>query len=128
MSEVNVVCAVSINKRGVFLARRKSGKSFAGFWEFPGGKVGNGESFYNALIRELREELGIESKIKSFIAQKPFFIEGNKYILHAYHVEFLDEPSFSTDHDMFERFPLEKLISVKICPNDVFILKDLVLE
>ncbi len=41
------------------LAQRPPGKAYAGYWEFPGGKVEPGESFDQALVRELQEELGI---------------------------------------------------------------------
>ena len=46
---------------GAFLlARRPAGKVYAGYWEFPGGKIEPGEPAERALARELREELGIE--------------------------------------------------------------------
>lgn len=45
----------------VLLAQRPEGKSLAGLWEFPGGKVEPGETPEAALIRELHEELGIET-------------------------------------------------------------------
>jgi 8-oxo-dGTP diphosphatase len=44
----------------VLIAKRPAGKAMAGLWEFPGGKVGPGETPEAALRRELREELGIE--------------------------------------------------------------------
>lgn len=53
-------CALVDADGRVLLAKRPQGRSFAGLWEFPGGKVEAGEVPEAALIRELREELGIE--------------------------------------------------------------------
>ena len=52
-------CALLDRKGRVLLAKRPEGRSLAGLWEFPGGKVEAGERPEDALIRELREELGI---------------------------------------------------------------------
>jgi len=58
---VEVVAAVIERGDGAFLlASRPAGKVYAGWWEFPGGKVENGETLQGALARELHEELGIE--------------------------------------------------------------------
>ena len=62
MKIVLVAAVALIDKDGrVLLAQRPEGKSLAGLWEFPGGKVEPGESPETALIRELHEELGIET-------------------------------------------------------------------
>jgi|SRR5215469_5478826 len=58
---VVVAAVVLVDSDGrVLLAQRPEGKAMAGLWEFPGGKVDPGETPENALIRELREELGID--------------------------------------------------------------------
>jgi 8-oxo-dGTP diphosphatase len=58
---VEVAAAVLERPDGSFLmARRPEGKAYAGWWEFPGGKLEAGESARQALARELREELGVE--------------------------------------------------------------------
>ena len=58
---VEVVAAVIERPDGSFLlAQRPAGKVYAGYWEFPGGKVEPGEPLADALARELHEELGIE--------------------------------------------------------------------
>ncbi|MGJ8611194.1 MAG: 8-oxo-dGTP diphosphatase MutT [Octadecabacter sp.] len=57
---VSAVALIDIDGR-VLLAQRPAGKSMAGLWEFPGGKVEQGETPEVALIRELQEELGIET-------------------------------------------------------------------
>jgi len=62
-SLILVVAAALVDADGrVLIAQRPEGKSMAGLWEFPGGKIEADESPDDALIRELREELGIAVK------------------------------------------------------------------
>jgi 8-oxo-dGTP diphosphatase len=58
---VDVAAAVILQADGQFLlARRPEGRAYAGYWEFPGGKIEAGEDARAALVRELHEELGID--------------------------------------------------------------------
>lgn len=58
-----VACALVDADGRVLIAQRPEGKQLAGLWEFPGGKVEPGETPEETLVRELQEELGIETKI-----------------------------------------------------------------
>ena len=60
----------------VLIAQRPEGKQLAGLWEFPGGKLEPGERPEEALIRELREELGVEVK--------PACLAPLTFVSHAY--------------------------------------------
>jgi 8-oxo-dGTP diphosphatase len=60
---VHVVAAALVDGGGrILIAQRPEGKNMAGLWEFPGGKIDAGETPEFALMRELREELGIETR------------------------------------------------------------------
>jgi 8-oxo-dGTP diphosphatase len=60
LTALHVVAGALYDERGrVLIAQRPPGKALAGRWEFPGGKVHEGEDAYTALSRELREELGV---------------------------------------------------------------------
>ncbi|MDD2795573.1 8-oxo-dGTP diphosphatase MutT [Acidocella sp.] len=72
-----VVAVALIDAQGrILLARRPEGKKMAGMWEFPGGKVEAGETPEAALVRELREELGIEAAASDLA---PFVFASHPY-------------------------------------------------
>jgi len=58
-----VACALVDADGRVLIAQRPEGKELAGLWEFPGGKIEPGETPEEAVVRELHEELGIETKV-----------------------------------------------------------------
>jgi 8-oxo-dGTP diphosphatase len=61
VSVVEVVAGALFDAEGrVLIAQRPPGKALAGRWEFPGGKLHDGEAPFDGLVRELREELGVE--------------------------------------------------------------------
>jgi len=55
-------CCILLKKNKILTTKRPADKPFSNYWEFPGGKLEKGESFYDAIIRELEEELGIKVK------------------------------------------------------------------
>ena len=67
MKSIVVSAGVVVERGRVLLTQRKSGSHLAGAWEFPGGKVEPGEDPRDALARELREELGIETTVGEIV-------------------------------------------------------------
>ena len=64
MKIVFVSSCILLKKNKILTTKRPAGKPFSNYWEFPGGKLERGESSYDAIIRELEEELGIKVKSK----------------------------------------------------------------
>ena len=64
---VLVAAAVLVERGRVLLTQRKRGAHLEGLWEFPGGKVEEGEDPRDALARELREEIGIEADVGEIV-------------------------------------------------------------
>ncbi len=79
---VLVSAAALVREDGrLLLSQRPEGKSMAGLWEFPGGKVEKGEGPETALVRELQEELGILTRTEDF---EPFTFASHAY--DAFHL------------------------------------------
>ena len=86
---INVVAA-AIEKDGKFFcAQRPEGKSLGGFWEFPGGKLEEGESPEQALIREIKEELNSEIKIVSYINEASYDYDFGTVVMKTYHAKLI---------------------------------------
>ena len=96
---IPVVAAV-IERDGRFLAaRRTEPEAFKGLWEFPGGKTEPGEDDVAALIRECREELGVEIAVGEPVG--PEYLSPNgRYLVRTYRAELLSgEPAPIESHD-----------------------------
>ncbi|TDR81448.1 Nudix family hydrolase [Paludibacterium purpuratum] len=84
---IEVVAGVLMRPDGSYmLGSRPEGKPYAGYWEFPGGKVEAGESFEQALARELDEEMGIRMSRASFWLTRVHHYEHASVRLHFFRV------------------------------------------
>ena len=84
MKPINVVAAIIKKKDYYLIAKRNRNKHMALRWEFPGGKVEVGETFHNALFREIKEELNIEISIDKKIGTETYKDDEINVILHYY--------------------------------------------
>ena len=87
-----VVAAVVVRDGRVLLTRRAAGSHLEGMWEFPGGKVERGEDLPAALVRELKEELGVEAAPGDPFAFNYHAYPGKRVLLLTYRVELTGIP------------------------------------
>lgn len=83
---IDVVAAIIERDGKILLAQRPEKGDQPGLWEFAGGKLEAGETQTQALVRELREELGIEATPGGYIASHQREVSGRLIHLHAWHV------------------------------------------
>jgi len=112
-----VVGAVIVNSLArptrVLAARRRDVPLADGPWEFPGGKVETGETPREALVRELREELGIEATIADEIDEpRCGWVISESLRLRLFLAETPDTPQPGSDHDEVMWVELDRLESV----------------
>lgn len=103
MSRTQVVSGIVEDDLGrVLIAQRPPGKKLAGFWEFPGGKIEDGEVPAAALRRELMEELCLDVAVGRFLGIFPFSYEWGEIDLHVYLVRATNEPKRTEDVHVFK--------------------------
>jgi len=117
---IEVVAAILFNDNDkVFISRRKSGKPLAGYWEFPGGKIEEGETPEEGLRREIFEELNIQIEIESFFGENIHDYGEFSIRLLTYKGCISDGEITLTDHDAFEWVSVEELQKFIFAPADI---------
>lgn len=117
---MDVAAAIIENGRGqILLAQRPCGKTLAGFWEFPGGKIEDGESPETALKRELREELNLEVALKRSLGVFPHTYDWGMVRLHVFVVSPLGDPKRSADVQVFRWAEADQIDPRQLAGADV---------
>lgn len=102
MKEIHVVGAAIIKDSMVLTAQRSEKMKDPLKWEFPGGKVEQGETLEQALVRELDEELGIKAAVEELIADGTANFEEVTIILHVYKARLLEGIPVAREHKMLK--------------------------
>lgn len=119
------VTAAVIERRGrILIARRRSGGTAAGKWEFPGGTVKAGETPEQCLFRELREELGIDARVGEFIGSSRAAAAGSAFDLLAFHIKSYRGRVRPIDHDEIRWVDPKDLPSFDLAEADLRLLPE----
>lgn len=119
---IDVTAAILRKGSKIMIARRAAGKHLEGYWEFPGGKLEEGEAPEKCLARELLEELGISAQIGDHVGES-IHNYGEKCIrLIAYEVWDWSGVMAPSDHDLLEWIDPENAAEWKLAPADVPLL------
>jgi mutator protein MutT len=121
--EVVVVAAVVRRGDRYLLARRPEHKRHGGLWEFPGGKVRNGESRLDAARRELAEELDLEV-VALGACLRTIRDHGSPFV-----IEFIETraegPPIAREHTEVGWFALDELAALELAPADAYFVASL---
>ena len=122
MKTINVVAAVIRDKNRELATARGYG-DYKGFWEFPGGKIEEGETPEDALVREIQEELDIHIEINEYITTVEYDYPQFHLSMQCY---FCNRPSGNLtlkEAESSRWLSKEQLDSVKWLPADVKVVK-----
>ena len=123
---MQTVTAAIIQKEDyVLIARRGPNSKLAGQWEFPGGKVEEGESLRECLARELKEELGIDSTIGDHLMHSEYVYEHGGFTIEAFLATWTAGELALNVHDKIEWVALRDLEGYQLLPADVPIARKL---
>jgi 8-oxo-dGTP diphosphatase len=105
-----LVVAAIIERDGLILcARRGPGRALPGLWEFPGGKVEAGEGEREALVREIREELGVSIEVGEFVTEVDHDYGDFSLKLRAYRAAIRGGEAKATEHEELRWLPAGRL-------------------
>ena len=121
---IEVVAAIIIKDNRLFATQRGYGE-WKDWWEFPGGKIEEGEAPKDALKREIREELATEIEIGNLITTVEYDYPKFHLTMHCYLCSIIGGQLSLLEHEDARWLTMKELDSVKWLPADLEVLKAL---
>lgn len=119
MDTIKVVCGIIFRNNQILICRRKPEKALGGFWEFPGGKVEEGEEHKQTLARELMEELGMQVSVLDHYVTIIHQYEKFTIELIAFTCHYLSASLTMLDHDAIEWVDPRQLLNWNLAAADI---------
>ena len=124
MKQIEVVAAVIKRGNEIFATQRGYGE-FKDWWEFPGGKMEQGETPQQALVREIKEELDADISVGKLIQTVEWDYPNFHLTMHCYLCELDSEALHLNEHESASWLSKDTLYSVKWLPADETILSEI---
>ena len=124
MKQIEVVAAV-IRKDGRVFATQRGYGDWNGWWEFPGGKIEQGETPEEALRREIREELHADVSVDEFLCTVEYDYPAFHLTMHCYFCSLLSETFHLNEHEAAQWLKADELDNVRWLPADVMTVEEL---
>lgn len=126
MRIIPVTCAIIFHQEKILAAQRSESMDLPGKWEFPGGKIEEGENTEDCLVREIQEELDVQIKILESLAPREFSYSGGKIIRLIPFMATLESFVFNLlEHEQIAWLGKEELFSVDWAEADLPIVHEL---
>ena len=125
MKQIEVVAAIIRKGDKIFATQRGYGE-WKDWWEFPGGKIEQGETPEEALKREIREELSTEISVDEFLCTVEYDYPQFHLTMHCYICSLLTESLHLNEHEAARWLKNNELDSVKWLPADKIIVEQLI--
>lgn len=120
---IKVVAAILEKEDKILIAKKREGKPLAGLWEFPGGKIEEGETPEESLIRELMEEMNIKVRVNEYVGESIYdYGDGKVISLKGFTAEIVEGDIKLTDHDEYKWVTLEEICNYRIAPADISLI------
>ena len=123
---IKVVAAILEKENKILIAKKREGKPLAGLWEFPGGKIEEGETPEESLIRELMEEMNIKVRVNEYVGESIYdYGDGKVISLKGFTAEIIEGDIKLTDHDEYKWITLEEICNYRIAPADIPLISNI---
>lgn len=112
-----IIAAAIMDENKILIARRNYG-TLAGYWEFPGGKVEQGETDAECICREIWEEFSVKIVVQKYLGEENFQVDNKNYDIVLYQAKLLSADVQLSVHSEIAWVSKEDLEKYKLAPVD----------